>query len=83
MIETNTASTKVLQFQILCIFEKSKLPLWKTNEFGKENEIVELCLYILGTKYQFYSVIWTSLLYSHSVNPQKVPWDVEFVHSKV
>jgi len=63
MIEENTASTKILQFQILCTFEKSKLLVWKTNEFGKENEIVELCLYILGTKYQFYSVIWTSLLH--------------------
>ena len=31
----------------------------KTNEFRKENEIVKLCLHIRGTKYQFYSVIWT------------------------
>jgi len=83
MIETNTASTKILQFQISQTFKKPKRLVWKTNEFGKEKEIVELCLYILGTKYQFYSVIWTSLLYSYSVNPQKVPQDVEFVHSKV
>jgi len=83
MIETNTTSTKILQFQISCTFIKPKLLVWKTNEFGKENEIVELCLYILGTKYQFYSVIWTSLLYSYSVNLQKIPWDVEFVHNVV
>jgi hypothetical protein len=51
MIEKNTASTKILQFQILCTFEKSKLLVWKIHEFGKENGIVELCLYILGTKY--------------------------------
>ena len=83
MIETNTASTKILQFQISCTYKKPQLLVWKTNEFGKENEVVELSLYILGTKYQFYSVIWTSLPYSYPVNPQKVPWDEEFVHSKV
>jgi len=63
MIETNTASATILKFQISCTFKKPKLLLWKTNEFGKENEIVELFLYILGTKYQFYSVIWTSRLH--------------------
>jgi hypothetical protein len=78
MIETNTESTEILQFQISCTFKKPKLLVYK-----KENEVVELCLYILGTKYQFYLVIWTSLLYSYSVNPQKMPRDVEFVHSKV
>jgi hypothetical protein len=63
MIETNTASAKILQFQISRTFEKPKLLVWKTNEFEEENKIVELCLYILGTKYQFYSVIWTSFLH--------------------
>jgi len=59
MIETNTASTKILQFQISHTFKKPQLLVWKTNRFEKENETVELCLYIPGTKHQFYSVIWT------------------------